>query len=598
MAWSHVQDAPGSPAMTNTGGALTLTVTAFGSPNTIGNQIVAVVTGVDNASGVSTDFSCTDNAATPNTYTQVLFSCETTTSFSVAIVWVATIASLPVSGNLAVKFTATVSTQMFGCASEYSGGTKTVDGGSGVGYNTHTSSTSSANPTPGSITTVTDGDLIISALSSNHTSNTAITQPSGFSLIGKQVAGATYNQEGAAAYLIQTSHGTTNQAWTCSAARYACGQVALQAATTTSYTLTAALGAFTETGEPATFGIGLPVALGVFAETGQAVVFAANATLTAALGVFTESGQTATPAVSLPLVLGAFTETGQAATFAAAANLTAALGPFTETGESATYAAAVPVALGVFAETGEPVAYAVGLPVTVGVFTLAGEPVVFAAQATLVAALGAYSLTGEDASLSPGGFVLSLDVGIYALIGEDVAFVGPAPTPVVTTPTVPSTALNETSGTAGGYAVPTQWLPTGWLAGEPGSAPYYPPPLPPVRRTIVELTGEAEPGGFGLAGSGVSFARHSPAPPAPTRTEKIPGGRQVPTRRVKPLPRPPRPRSYRLASARGTCRVRGLAAMMTVDDTRFRQLQRLDDLLVLRGFDTLAEAEQEVFRDE
>jgi Concanavalin A-like lectin/glucanases superfamily len=109
------------------------------------------------------------------------------------------------------------------------------------------------------------------------------------------------------------------------------------------YTLTAAQGSFTLTGQAAglTASRLLTAAQGSFALTGQAATLKAARLITAAQGSYTLTGQDATltytPAVTYTLTAaqGAFTLTGQAAGLTAARLLTAAQGTYSLTGVAA-----------------------------------------------------------------------------------------------------------------------------------------------------------------------------------------------------------------------------------------------------------------------
>ena len=145
-----------------------------------------------------------------------------------------------------------------------------------------------------------------------------------------------------------------------------------------SYTLSAANGVFTLTGEPAAFSLSLPAAQGSFALTGEPATFAA----------------------ALAAAKGTFALTGEPATFAAA--LAAAKGTFTLTGEPAVFGTIFPAANGTFVVTGEPAALSVLLAAANGAFSLTGKPATFTVVTSLTAAPGSFALNGLPATFVIG----------------------------------------------------------------------------------------------------------------------------------------------------------------------------------------------------
>ncbi len=87
---------------------------------------------------------------------------------------------------------------------------------------------------------------------------------------------------------------------------------------TLNYFMSAAVGAFTETGQAATLAVKMPAALGTFTETGQAASFVrTRPPIVAALGQFTETGQVAGLRAQrkITAAAGAYALTGNAAIF-------------------------------------------------------------------------------------------------------------------------------------------------------------------------------------------------------------------------------------------------------------------------------------------
>lgn len=170
-----------------------------------------------------------------------------------------------------------------------------------------------------------------------------------------------------------------------------------------SFTLTADVGTFAETGIAAILRLAMPVAVGTFAETGQAVTF--RSALTSAKGTFTESGQAIIFREALTAAKGTFTETGLAVIFRT--TLTASNGAFVLTGNAATLTATgvssytMPAAVGGFALSGKTAAFAIGLTAAKGTFNETGIAAAFAI--TMPAAKGIFILTGQPANLTATG---------------------------------------------------------------------------------------------------------------------------------------------------------------------------------------------------
>lgn len=164
-------------------------------------------------------------------------------------------------------------------------------------------------------------------------------------------------------------------------------------------------------------------------------------TLTASTGAFTLTGNAATLVAQrqLAVATAAFTLTGNAATLAAQRQLAAATGAFTLTGNAATLtytpagAYVMAAATGTFSLTGNATGLTAQrkLPVSVGAFTLTGNAAAFTHSYTLTAAKGTFTLSGQGATLSTTGTVVSTTKG-----GKSKAKVKskakPIPDPVIT----------------------------------------------------------------------------------------------------------------------------------------------------------------------
>lgn len=199
---------------------------------------------------------------------------------------------------------------------------------------------------------------------------------------------------------------------------------------TNAYTMTAASGSFTLTGNAAalTAQRKLAAATQSFTLTGNAARLARGYTLAASSGTFTLTGQAAalTAARKMAAASGTFTLTGNAAGLAAARKLTASSASFTLTGQDAGLKAArvLTAASGSFALTGNDATLtysAAGKTLTAdaGTFVLTGNPAALSVARKLTADSGSFTLTGQDAALSRSGYRLVCATGTFTLTGFD-----------------------------------------------------------------------------------------------------------------------------------------------------------------------------------
>lgn len=188
-----------------------------------------------------------------------------------------------------------------------------------------------------------------------------------------------------------------------------------------SLSLTAATGAFTLTGQAATFGISAVASAGSFAETGNPAAFGINLTsdtgsfvltgnaanlqsnikMTAATGAFALAGQAAAFGVSMVSAVGSFTLTGNDATLTltTADTLLAQTGTFTHTGNDASLNLSMACETGSFVETGNDASFSITAVHSAGSFALAGPDVFFGVS--LTAETGTLSLVGMDLESAP-----------------------------------------------------------------------------------------------------------------------------------------------------------------------------------------------------
>lgn len=130
---------------------------------------------------------------------------------------------------------------------------------------------------------------------------------------------------------------------------------------------------------------------------------------------------------------GAYTYTGQAATFVFARKLALDAGSYTYTGQPATlaYGRTLSLATGSYTYTGQAVTFALErkLALAVGSYSYAGVAAVLTLAKKLALDAGAYNYAGNDATLtySPGAgatnYTLTCDAGAYAYTGNAATFV-------------------------------------------------------------------------------------------------------------------------------------------------------------------------------
>jgi hypothetical protein len=175
------------------------------------------------------------------------------------------------------------------------------------------------------------------------------------------------------------------------------------------YTLTAAAGSYTLSGQTASLKKGslLTAAAGSYALTGQTATLARLLTLTASAGSYAVSGQDASlkKGSLLSAAAGAYTLTGQDVTLTYS-------GPtsYTLTADAGSYAL-----------SGQDASLKRGLLVSAsaGSYSLSGQDAALKRALTLTAGAGSYSLSGQDAALKRG-LLLSASAGSYAVGGQDI----------------------------------------------------------------------------------------------------------------------------------------------------------------------------------
>lgn len=208
-AWSHVQDTPGSNAVASGSGS-PLNLGAFGSPVTINDFVVVFTWGGGSSAPTAGQITCSDNGATPNSYTQLIFKNQAASN-CYACIFVAQITSNPSSGNLNPKVSnAAGSAFIVACAAEFSGGTTTTDGSSS---NSNTNNVNNI-PSCGTMTTTVANDLGLACAGMDQGANlSSITDPSGYTHVGETTSSAV--MAGSGVYNIFSGTVTNNNpTWT------------------------------------------------------------------------------------------------------------------------------------------------------------------------------------------------------------------------------------------------------------------------------------------------------------------------------------------------------------------------------------------------
>jgi len=208
--------------------------------------------------------------------------------------------------------------------------------------------------------------------------------------------------------------------------------IAIHPSGAASYTLTAALGTYTESGVAASvlFGHKIIPDVGSYAESGIAVSFLKGKTMAAGLGIFTETGVN----VSFPRIyilasaVGAYTESGIAAGLLFGHKIAPDAGSYIETGINANLLRgySMSAGVGVFTETGVSVnlLFAHKLAAVLGSYTQTGVAANLLQGYLIAAALGVFTETGIDATLTytpAGNPILSAGLGTYTQTGITIS---------------------------------------------------------------------------------------------------------------------------------------------------------------------------------
>lgn len=195
------------------------------------------------------------------------------------------------------------------------------------------------------------------------------------------------------------------------------------------YTISAAQGSFTLTGQAAALTVQRKIvaAQGSFTLTGQTVALKFGHVLAAAQGSFSLTGQSVTLSAQRKITAaqGSFALTGQAVALQYSRIMAAAQGSFTLTGQAVAFWRGVSLSAGQgsFTLSGQSVALSAQRKITAaqGSFSLSGQTVILTAQRKLTAAQGSFALTGQNVTLTyapSNNYTLTAAVGTFSLSGQ------------------------------------------------------------------------------------------------------------------------------------------------------------------------------------
>ena len=206
------------------------------------------------------------------------------------------------------------------------------------------------------------------------------------------------------------------------------------------YTLIAASGSFTQTGQATALKVGrkLTAATASYSLSGIAAAFKTSRKLLAVSGSYALTGNTATltytpiagPDYTLVSDVGSFTLAGQAVSLKVGRKIAAASGSYTLTGYATTLKASRTLGAsdGSYSLTGIDASFKAGrsMAASSGAYTLTGIATGLTAGRKITAASGSFSLTGYEATLDYSNesatYSLVAANGAYALSGQAVVF--------------------------------------------------------------------------------------------------------------------------------------------------------------------------------
>jgi hypothetical protein len=190
---------------------------AVGAANaqvTVGNLVIVwAINFTESAPDIDpvADWSMTDNATTPNSYTLLCSITGIASQASALAVYGSIIKYLPSAGNLnpTISSTGITGGDAFSvAAAEFSGGTLSLDG-----LSTHSiPQPASGSSTPGTITTTVNNDLIIEICEYDNRTDNNFQPLAGYTSVAFNSDGATYIM-GGASFLIANGIYSANPTW-------------------------------------------------------------------------------------------------------------------------------------------------------------------------------------------------------------------------------------------------------------------------------------------------------------------------------------------------------------------------------------------------
>jgi hypothetical protein len=191
------------------------------------------------------------------------------------------------------------------------------------------------------------------------------------------------------------------------------------------YSMAAATGTFTVTGQAASFELGstLSAATGTFAISGQAAGLLRGYVMPAAFATFSYTGQASVAGRGLPAAFGSFSYTGQASNLLRGYSLTAAQGAFSYAGQAVnlTYGRVLTASFVAFSYSGQAAnlraAYA--STANVGTFVISGQAANLRAFYSMSAATATFAYAGNAAFMALGAGITA-NAGVFTIIGQQV----------------------------------------------------------------------------------------------------------------------------------------------------------------------------------
>lgn len=304
-----------------------------------------------------------------------------------------------ITGGSGHTFTNTLSSAGFPCiaVSEFTGADIVYP----FDQTTSTTDTASPYPTPPTLETALPNEVLVGSFTFDGSTTPTITASGGYSE-GAEIEDGVNGMPVSQIYRIVSQVGRYTADWTSSAALNAAIIVGTYRAAAT-FVAGASTGPGIVIGSSTSF-------------VGEGTIGAPDTTsgaftLTAAAGSYSISGQAATLLKSriLTAAAGSYTISGQAASLKVGYKLTADAGSYSISGQAAT------------------ILHNSVLTAVAGSYAISGQAAALLKSRIVVADAGAYAISGQAASIvytpAAGAFTLAANAGSYAISGQDAAFV-------------------------------------------------------------------------------------------------------------------------------------------------------------------------------